>query len=51
MSDQVKAEYEATWHCPKCGVLGDDGDKGLTHQGEYIDVTCYDCGHEYEVTL
>ena len=48
--DQVSVEYwTAYWHCPKCNCLGDDCDEGAEDNGEAIEVTCYECKHQYTV--
>lgn len=48
--DQVSVEYwTAYWHCPNCNCLGDDGDEGVEDDGDAIEVTCYECNHQYTV--
>lgn len=50
VSDEVNVEYwTAYWHCPKCNCLGDDCDDGAEDNGDTINVTCYECGHKYDV--
>ena len=47
--DRVVAEWQATWHCPKCKEYTGDCDEGVEDQNEYFDVICQNCGEEYEV--
>lgn len=44
---EIKAEYEAYWHCPKCGGLTYQSDETPEwfDNGEVIDVVC---GHEVD---
>ena len=56
MPDQVKAECEPRWYCPKCDMLDEsDGECDFNtrtmHNGDSIDVKCSECHHEYEVIL
>lgn len=60
----VQAEYEAYWHCPKCGEMTTQSDdEHIVHDnGEVLDIKCKhdvdnggaeleECGHEYQVNL
>ena len=44
---EVKVEYFASWYCPHCEALGDECDEGSVCQGEYFNVTCYECDKKY----
>lgn len=51
MTDEVKAEYEASWTCPRCESLGNFSDKDITHDGDSLAVICNECQCKYTVIL
>jgi len=64
MIDEIDAQYEPFWHCPKCENRTDDTDQDHIDydNGEVLDIICkHDvdkgglkcepCNHEYSVNL